>query len=71
MHHPGLTVGDVMHGKYPVADPGEGLASVLGRLPSDGSAVVVLQDHHLVGVLDPEHIGKLLEVRGVVAGHAA
>lgn len=68
---PEVTVGDVMHRHYPMAGAAEGLAGVLGRIPPDGSSVVVLEDDRLVGLLDPQHIGELLAVRGVVdRGHA-
>ncbi|HTR50008.1 MAG TPA: site-2 protease family protein [Kofleriaceae bacterium] len=62
-HRHELTVGDVMHREYPVASAEEGLTGVLGRLPPDGSSIVVIQDDRLVGLLDPDHINKLLAVR--------
>ena len=63
---PGLTVGDVMHREYAVAGASDDLESALGRLLPDGGPVVVLDDDHLVGLLDPEHVGALLAVRGGV-----
>ena len=67
-HRPSLTVGEVMHHHYAMAGSGEDLDSVLGRLPPDGSSVVVLHDDRLVGLLDPEHIGELLAMREAVHG---
>ncbi len=66
-----LTVGDVMHREYAIAGAAEGLAGVLGRIPRDGSSIVVLHDDHLVGLLDLEHINKLLAMRGAIASHHA
>jgi Zn-dependent protease/CBS domain-containing protein len=60
----GLTVGDVMHRHYTTAGADEDLEGAVGRLPTDGTPVVVLDDGHLVGLLDPEHVGALLAVRG-------
>ena len=60
----GTTVGEVMHRNYPIAGAREDLESALQRLPPDGSPVVVLHEDHLVGLLDPEHVGALLAVRG-------
>jgi CBS domain-containing protein len=64
-HRSGVTVGDVMHRHYASADAGEDLERALRRLRPDGSPLVVLHDDHLVGLLDPEHVGALLAVRGV------
>jgi Zn-dependent protease len=47
------------------------VARRLGRLPADGSAVVVFEDDRLVGLLDLEHVGELLAARGVGNGGVA
>jgi Zn-dependent protease len=60
---PDAPVQELMHVQFPVARAHEDLAQVLGRLPVDGSAVVVFEDDQVVGLLDPEHIGELLAVR--------
>ena len=57
-------VGELMHRHFPMAGAREGLESVLGRLPPDGSSVVVFENDELVGLLDPEHVDELLAVRG-------
>lgn len=58
-------VGELMHRHFPIAGVNEGLAGVLGRLPVDGSSIAVFRDEQLVGLLDPEHVGELLALRGV------
>jgi Zn-dependent protease/CBS domain-containing protein len=68
-HRSDLTVGDVMHRRFPIAGAGEGLATVLTRIPPDGSSIVVVHDDRLVGLLDLEHVNKLLAVRGAMHGH--
>lgn len=65
MHRAELTVGDVMHDRFAVAAPDEGLATVLSRTLPGGSSVLVVDHDRLVGMLDPEHVSRL------VAAHAA
>jgi Zn-dependent protease len=60
----GLTVGDVMHEDYASARADEALERALARLRPDGSPLVVLDHDHFVGLVDPEHVGTLLAVRG-------
>ena len=61
---PEATVRELMHDHFAIAGAREQLDSVLGRLPPDGSAVVVVDDDQLVGLLDPEHVGAVLAARG-------
>jgi Zn-dependent protease/CBS domain-containing protein len=60
---PDTPVGEVMHRRFATADAGENLDAVLGRLPADGSAVLVTDHDQPVGLLDPRHIEELLAVR--------
>lgn len=60
---PDTPIGEVMHRRFPTADAGENLDAVLARLPADGSAVLVTDHDHPVGLLDPRHIDELLAVR--------
>jgi Zn-dependent protease/CBS domain-containing protein len=60
---PDTPIADVMHRRFPTADASEALDAVLGRLPPDGSAVLVTDHDHPVGLLDPRHIDELLAVR--------
>jgi Zn-dependent protease/CBS domain-containing protein len=60
---PDTPIGEVMHRRFPTADAGENLGAVLARLPADGSAVLVIDHDHPVGLLDPRHIDELLAVR--------
>jgi Zn-dependent protease/predicted transcriptional regulator len=64
MHRPDAPVRELMHVRFPMVGASEDLDQVLGRLPADGSAVVVFQDDRLVGLLDPEHVGEFLAMRG-------
>jgi Zn-dependent protease/CBS domain-containing protein len=64
MHRADATVRELMRVKFPMAGAREELDQVLGRLPADGSAVVVFDNDQLVGLLDPEHVDELLAVRG-------
>ena len=60
---PDTPIAEVMHRQFPTADAGEALDAVLGRLPPDGSAVLVT-DHDLpVGLLEPRQIEDLLATR--------
>jgi stage IV sporulation protein FB len=68
MHRPDAAVRELMHVHFPRARAREDLDQVLGRLPADGSAVVVFEDDRPVGLLDLEHIGELLAARGVGNG---
>jgi stage IV sporulation protein FB len=68
---PDMRVRDAMHVRFPRAGAREELDQVVGRLPADGSSVVVFEDDRLVGLLDPEHIGELLAMRGVAYRGAA
>lgn len=58
------TVGDLMHRRFAVASADEHLDTVLGRLPPDGSSMIVLDHDRLVGLLDPDHVGAVLAARG-------
>jgi Zn-dependent protease/CBS domain-containing protein len=60
---PETPVAELMHRRFPTADAAEDLDAVLGRLPPDGSAVLVTDHDQPVGLLDPEHIDELLAVR--------
>jgi len=60
---PDTPIAEVMHRRFPTADAGEELDAVLGRLPPDGSAVLVTAHDHPVGLLDPRHIEELLAMR--------
>jgi Zn-dependent protease/CBS domain-containing protein len=57
------TVARVMHRAFPIAGSHEQLDSVLGRMPPDGSSVIVLHDENVVGILDPTHVGDVLAAR--------
>jgi hypothetical protein len=37
---------------------------VLDRLPPDGGPVVVVRNEALIGLLDPEHVGAVVAMRG-------
>ncbi len=63
-HRNQTSVGELMHRRFPMAGADEPLDRVLGRLPRDGSSVVVLDGERLVGLLDPEHVGAMLAIRG-------
>jgi hypothetical protein len=67
---PNATVGELMHRRFPMAGANEALDSVLGRLPQDGSSMIVLDGERLVGLLDLEHVGAMLAIRGEARGHA-
>lgn len=71
MHRPDAPVRELMHVHFPMARARDELDQVFGRLPADGSAVVVFEDDRLVGLLDLEHVGELLAARGVGHGGAA
>jgi len=71
LHRPEAPVRQLMHARFPMAGAREELDQVLGRLPVDGSAVVVFEHDQLVGLLDPEHVGELLAVRGATQGSVA
>ncbi|HEX3477911.1 MAG TPA: site-2 protease family protein [Kofleriaceae bacterium] len=60
---PDTPVAEVMHRRFPTADAGEELDAVLGRLPPDGSAMLVTDHDHPVGLLDPRHVDELLAER--------
>lgn len=60
---PETTVRDIMHVRFAVAGVGEQLEQVLGRLPGDGTAVVVFDHDRVVGLLDPERIAEVLAAR--------
>jgi Zn-dependent protease/CBS domain-containing protein len=60
---PDTPVAEVMHRRFPTADAGEDLGAVLGRVPPDGSAVLVTDHDHPVGLLDLQHIDELLATR--------
>ncbi|HEX3764274.1 MAG TPA: site-2 protease family protein [Kofleriaceae bacterium] len=60
---PGTPVAEVMHRRFPTADAAEDLDAVLGRLPPDGSAVLVTDHDRPVGLLDPQHVEELLAMR--------
>ncbi len=62
--HRAATVGDLMHRRFAVANAAEHLDSVLGRLPPDGSSMIVLDHDRLVGLLDPDHVGAVLAAHG-------
>jgi hypothetical protein len=71
LHRAWAPVREVMHARFPVAGAREELDDVLARLPADGSAVAVFEHDQLVGLLDAEHIDRLLAGRGVSAGGSA
>jgi predicted transcriptional regulator len=50
LHRPDMTVREVMPARFPMAIASEDLDQVLGRLPPDGSAVVVFEDDQQVGL---------------------
>ena len=61
---PDTAVAELMHRSFPTAGPSERLDAVLDRLPPDGGPVVVVRDDTLVGLLDPEHVGAVVAMRG-------
>jgi len=61
---PDTAVAELMHRSFPTAGPSERLDAVLDRLPPDGGPVVVVRDDALVGLLDPEHVGAVVAMRG-------
>ncbi|HET7500982.1 MAG TPA: site-2 protease family protein [Kofleriaceae bacterium] len=71
LHRPRTPVREIMHERFPIAGAYEQLDDVLGRLPTDGSAIAVFQHDQLVGLLDPAHIDELLAMRGMRPGGLA
>jgi Zn-dependent protease/CBS domain-containing protein len=61
---PDTAVAELMHRSFPTAGPSERLDAVLDRLPPDGGPVIVVRDDALVGLLDPEHVGAVVAMRG-------
>lgn len=61
----GTAVARVMHRTFPIARSHEELDSVLGRMPPDGSSIIVLRDGDVVGILDPAHVRDVLAVRQI------
>jgi Zn-dependent protease/CBS domain-containing protein len=61
-----MPVTEVMHRDFAMAGIGEELSRVLGRLPPDGSSIIVFEHDEPVGLLDPEHVGGLLALRGAL-----
>jgi Zn-dependent protease len=60
MHRMDLTVGNVMHGRFSIANPREAVVAVLPRIPSDGSSLLVVDHDRLVGMLDPEQLDRVV-----------
>ncbi|HEX7835834.1 MAG TPA: site-2 protease family protein, partial [Kofleriaceae bacterium] len=60
---PDTPIAELMHRRFPIAAAGEGLDAVLGRLPRDGGSVLVVDNDHPVGLLDPAHLDELLAAR--------
>jgi CBS domain-containing protein len=71
LQRPPTSVREIMHERFPIAGAHEPLDDVLGRLPTDGSAIAVFQHDQLVGLLDPAHVDQLLAMRGMRPGGLA
>jgi stage IV sporulation protein FB len=59
-HGPHAPVGSFMQTQFSVADPREMLSAVVPRLRSRGSAIPVMDEGRLVGLLDAENLGQVL-----------
>lgn len=70
MRRPELTVADVMHHHFAVADAHDGIATMLARTPPDSGPIIVVDHGHLVGLVDPEQLGRSLASRAATLPRA-
>ncbi|HEU0035618.1 MAG TPA: site-2 protease family protein [Kofleriaceae bacterium] len=62
-----IPIANVMHRDLATARASEDLEAVVPRLPRDGSALLVIDGDTPVGLLDPAHLGELLQLRAATA----